>query len=277
MQIIHCKTAQQFLERAKSHLLERAAENNLILSVAEEWTTDRQKADVAVYLALVEENEKVTGAAIRQAPRPLILTRMNEEALPLIVQDILPLLADGLAVVGPRPTVDRFAGLCERLSGKSAALFMDQLIYQLTEVNDLKKSTGRFRPARIGELDLLMDWNMRFMDEVFTEDTPIIGKEVLEKKIKDRKVFVWEDGKVVSMAGASAATEVGARIGFVYTPESLRGKGYATSCVSSVCQRQLDEGVPKCFLYADSSNPTSNRLYRRIGFLPVCESAEYRL
>jgi predicted GNAT family acetyltransferase len=37
---------------------------------------------------------------------------------------------------------------------------------------------------------------------------------------------------------------------------------------------RLTVGPRFCFLYTDLANPTSNSIYRRIGYEQVCESAE---
>jgi uncharacterized protein len=64
------------------------------------------------------------------------------------------------------------------------------------------------------------------------------------------------------------------RIGPVYTPPELRGRGYATSLAAEVSRRRLAAGRRFCFLYTDLANPTSNAIYERIGYRRVCESAE---
>jgi len=38
----------------------------------------------------------------------------------------------------------------------------------------------------------------------------------------------------------------------------------------------IDRGYAFCCLYADRANPTSNRIYQRIGYEPVCDVVEYR-
>jgi predicted GNAT family acetyltransferase len=61
----------------------------------------------------------------------------------------------------------------------------------------------------------------------------------------------------------------------VFTPPDVRGRGYAGALVGEVSARLIEEGHRFCFLYTDLSNPISNRLYRRLGYELVCESAEY--
>jgi uncharacterized protein len=36
----------------------------------------------------------------------------------------------------------------------------------------------------------------------------------------------------------------------------------------------LEQGRRFCFLYTDLANPTSNAIYLRIGYEPVCDSRE---
>jgi hypothetical protein len=40
-------------------------------------------------------------------------------------------------------------------------------------------------------------------------------------------------------------------------------------------QRALDQGVRFCFLYTDLANPTSNSIYQRIGYAPVCDVMDW--
>ena len=93
-------------------------------------------------------------------------------------------------------------------------------------------------------------------------------------------ILLWEDGgEPVSLAGWGGRTPNGIRIGPVYTPPTLRGRGYATALTAELSQRLLDGrvftgGRRFCFLYTDLANPTSNAIYERIGYRRVAESAE---
>ena len=82
---------------------------------------------------------------------------------------------------------------------------------------------------------------------------------------------------IVSIAGkASGDTPAGQRIGWVYTPPSLRGRGYDTSVVASLSRQILGEGKDFCFLFTDVHNPTSNAIYERLGYRVHGEAAGYR-
>jgi|GEM_PF-2659365 len=43
----------------------------------------------------------------------------------------------------------------------------------------------------------------------------------------------------------------------------------------SRARRFLDGGKRFCFLYNDLSNPTSNKIYRRLGYEPICDMRDY--
>jgi predicted GNAT family acetyltransferase len=64
------------------------------------------------------------------------------------------------------------------------------------------------------------------------------------------------------------------RIGPVYTPPELRGRGYAAAVTSAATQVVLDAGAD-AVLYTDLTNPTSNRLYARLGYRLVGEATEW--
>ena len=71
------------------------------------------------------------------------------------------------------------------------------------------------------------------------------------------------------MAGLTRAVAGMARIGPVYTPPALRGRGYAGAATAAVSQAALDAGTREVVLYTDLANPVSNALYERLGYRPV--------
>jgi predicted GNAT family acetyltransferase len=73
------------------------------------------------------------------------------------------------------------------------------------------------------------------------------------------------------MASATEATQNSSRIGPVYTPPEYRKKGYASACVATLSQQLLNQGYQACYLYTDLANPTSNHIYKTIGYQPVCD------
>ena len=83
------------------------------------------------------------------------------------------------------------------------------------------------------------------------------------------------DGKIVSMAGISAATPNAMKIAAVYTRPAYRGKGLARLVVNTAKNEILAQGKIAT-LNVDKKNPITNHLYRSLGFKPVFSQGEYR-
>ncbi len=94
--------------------------------------------------------------------------------------------------------------------------------------------------------------------------------------MKDERLYVWDDDGVRSMAAVGGPTAHGTRTSLVYTPPEFRGNDYASAVVAALSEAMLNSGKRFCCLFTDQSNPVANRIYRRIGYVPVCDFAEYR-
>ncbi|NDZ98825.1 GNAT family N-acetyltransferase, partial [Streptomyces sp. SID10116] len=65
------------------------------------------------------------------------------------------------------------------------------------------------------------------------------------------------------------------RVAPVYTPADLRGRGYGGAATAAVTRAALDAGAAQVLLFTDLANPTSNRLYQRLGYRPVADFAQW--
>jgi len=89
------------------------------------------------------------------------------------------------------------------------------------------------------------------------------------------RVWVWDDGGAKSMAIGSKPVAGVVRVQGVYTSPENRGRGYAGACVYSLSELLVRAGH-RSVLYTDLGNPTSNSIYRRIGYRAVAEVIRYR-
>ncbi len=267
-------TARAFLNRAEAWLMQAEAEHTLILGIARRLTESTNGYDPPIYLATVEDEDGVVGCAYRTPPYKFGLTRMPEEALPLLVDNAAEVYASLPAALGPMAETWRFAEYWSRKKGVRAREGMRQGIYQLEEVSPpARQSPGRLRLAEANDTALVTAWI-----DAFTEDTGVLGsppREQAERFIAKQALYLWQDERPVSMAGWTGRSPNGVRIGAVYTPPEYRGRGYATACVAALSQRMLDTGLSFCFLYTDLSNPTSNNIYQRIGYHLVRNVVDY--
>ena len=62
----------------------------------------------------------------------------------------------------------------------------------------------------------------------------------------------------------------------VYTPPSLRGRGFASAAVGTLTKQLLEHDYKVCNLFTDLGNPTSNAIYQHIGYVPVIDYNFYR-
>src|SRR5262249_8891930 len=120
-------------------------------------------------------------------------------------------------------------------------------------------------PATAADRDLLLAWLNAFHAEVGPEG-PNQAERVVSDQIGYGGLLLWEhEGRPVSVAGRNRAAAGQSRIGPVYTPPGLRGRGYGGAVTAAVTQAALDAGAEGAVLFTDLANPTSNTLYQRLG------------
>jgi predicted GNAT family acetyltransferase len=282
MEVVRFEDAATFLAEAESLLLADEARHNLILGIA---GTIRDAPDVYPMrnLWLVRDEGEVVAAALRTPPYNLILAQpRSTDALTALAEAVSG--EDFPGVVGAEPEVHEFAALWSEHAGTPGRVNMRQGVFALERAEPTPAVPGAARVATAEDRELALRWWVAFGEEVLHEGGP--GRERAETSV-DHKLasatnglLLWEvDGEPVSLAGWGGPTPNGIRIGPVYTPPELRGRGYATSLTAELSQRLLDGhlfdgGRRFCFLYTDLANPTSNAIYERIGYRRVAEAAE---
>ena len=199
-----------------------------------------------------------------------------EEAVSLLVGAIHNRWAQIPAVTGHREVTDPFADRWCRDFGASIESTMAQRIYRLDSVKNVPPVPGRMRLATLGDRDLVSEWRRAFVVEAATPISRNVPERDITPSIEEGVIYLWEYSEdPVSMVVKGRPTEHGMSLTLVYTPPGLRRKGYATACVAGVCREILRSGYDFCTLYTDLSNPTSNSIYMKIGFKPICDSVEY--
>jgi predicted GNAT family acetyltransferase len=275
MNVVRVDDPAAFLEAARSLLLADEAWHNLMLGIAA--TARHNRALYPEYLAwIVFDHDEPVAAATRTAPHNLALAAPQSEAA---LRALVDAIDDDLpGVVGAQPEVDEFAVAWSARRGVTPELTFAQGIYALERVLPVPAAAGRMRRQEPRDTELLVDWLLQFEAEALHSlgDGDDRARRIVEDRLNaDRAgLMLWEDGEAVSMAGFSGETPNGIRIGPVYTPPELRGRGYATTLVAELSEQLLAAGRRFCFLYTDLANPTSNAIYERIGYVRVCESAE---
>jgi predicted GNAT family acetyltransferase len=268
--------AGELLERGGPLLLTDEARHNLAFGIL---STVRDHPEVYPELRgwLVHDGTRVVATALLTPPHNLVLARpLDARAIDVLAEAIEEPLPGVVAAV---PEVDAFASAWARGHDLGLTIRFEQRIYALTRVTPPRDVPGAMRLAGPDDRGLVLAWVLAFGSEALHGDD---DRERVERSVHarlvgphDRGVALWQvDGEPVSLAGFGGPTPNGVRIGPVYTPPERRGHGYGSAVTAAVSQLQLDRGRRFCFLYTDLANPTSNAIYARIGYEPVCDSRE---
>ncbi len=285
MRVIRCATPQEFLERAEPFLRADEACHNLLLGTPANLIVRGIPPAQAPYFAVVTEPvitepDTVVAAAMVTPPFPLVLSRIEHpQALELIAQDLHAAAMALPGVNAPVPVGRQFAEIWQAVAGRRYAQTMAQRIYRLEGVRPVTGVSGCLRRATMEDRPVLIPWLRAFNTEAIGEHGPPFDPEEWADRRQQgttEGVYFWDDAGPRALAGYSGPTPHGIRVGPVYTPPEHRSHGYASACVAGLSRLLLDRGYQFCFLYTDLANPTSNRIYQRIGYEPVCDVVLYR-
>lgn len=272
-----------FLDAVERFLLRDEASHNLLLGIpARLIAREAAGAPVSgVYLAAAVERGEIAGAAMMTPPYRLVLSQTSHPgAVRMLAEDVAALRPAPPGVTGPDPIAAEFVEVWRGLTGELSRLALRERIHRLDEVQPLPHIPGMLRPAGPDDRPLLLEWLRAFGAEAFGEDDRPPGEAETAVNTRlgssEEGFVLWYDGGPRCVAGYTGPTRHGIRVGPVYTPPQFRGRGYGTACVAALSRRLLDGGRGFCMLFTDLSNETSNRIYRRIGYEPVCDVAEYR-
>jgi predicted GNAT family acetyltransferase len=273
MRLVRHADAAAFLQHAGAFLMRNEVANNALLSLARSVADGSRVLKAPATFAAVECERAVVCCALRTPPFQLLLSDGPADAVATIARD---LLADGElpGVKGPCAAAAAFASAWTGQRAVQATVNMRLRVHELRELaTDLLCAPGELVRATAAERAVALDWFTAFAREA-TPDSPNDAEEAVDRFIDGGRLYLWLDPQPVTMAGIAGQTAHGARVGPVYTPPALRGRGYATAAVTAL-SRQLLTTHDYCSLYTNLANPTSNGIYRRIGYRPVCDVDEY--
>lgn len=270
-----------FQEAATPYLLRDEARHNLLFGIS---TTLIQRPDLyeAFDLWVVSEEDEVTAVALRTHPFNLVLAQPSSDtALDMLVDRLVQERQVIPGVIAAIPELEAFVGAWTSENALDATRVLRHGVYELREVLPVPAAPGNARPVTPRDREQVIPWIIAFAEEALPEDNETERQiRLVEARLAatgDAGLWFWEDGgRPVSISGYGGATPNGMRIGPVYTPPELRGRGYATTLVAEQSRWLLGTGRTLCFLYADLDNPTSNALYRRIGYRMIAEAGEVR-
>jgi RimJ/RimL family protein N-acetyltransferase len=213
------------------------------------------------------------GAALLQTPPyPILLTTLPPGAAAALAAELAGRDHQLPGVnAAPGPAAEFAAAWTER-TGLASQAGMRMRLYELGRLLPPDPPPpGQARTALDRDRDLLLAW----LDAFHHEAGPIGPREsrqVVDDRLGFGGLVFWEEaGTPVSLAGRTQPAAGLARVGPVYTPPQLRGRGFGAAATAAVTQAALDGGAEGVVLFTDLANPTSNTLYQRLGYRPVSD------
>ena len=280
MRLLRLASPDDFAEQAGPFLAEHEAEHNLQLGLLGRLRVEPRLYGFDPTFLVVEDGGRVTGCLMRTPPHGVILSRFGSpEGVDAVAEAVLDMHPGLPGAVGPVDATARFAEAWSRATGDAASIVIRQRVHAASTVHELPRAPGLMREAREEDTAVILEWLVGFIGDALPHAPHIEDVEATYRRRRDDPDgawLIWDDGGPVSLAGYGSPTPTGTRVGPVYTPPKLRGHGYATSLVAEVTAQCFAAGRAFCFLFTDLANPTSNAIYKRIGYEPVADWDQWR-
>jgi predicted GNAT family acetyltransferase len=167
-------------------------------------------------------------------------------------------------------------------TGAAATVAFRMRLFALDELRPPAGVAGAARVVGRGDdhtLAVLAGWRTAFGEEIgrASRHPHTVHDDMADAVQSGAGELVWEaGGEPVAQASARPVVASMSRIGPVYTPPEHRGRGYAAAVTAAAARWALDQGARHVLLYTDLANPTTNRLYPRLGFRPRYDALELR-
>lgn len=262
MRLTLTRDAGEFVARVERFLAARI-EHNILATVAQNAAEHEYQG---LFAYAVDHADAVVYTALRTPPWRLLTSELPA------AEDAETLIAEWLAqdptvpgASGPPASARAISRAWSEATGRPVQLSRSEAMHVLSEVRDPPHpAVGTLRQPTAGERELVISWLRAFNDEV--RDGIGEPEQMLSDRAKKGGVFLWDDGRPVSLVGCSPAVNRVARVAPVYTPPELRGRGYAGTAVATLSRQLLAHDADRCMLFTDLANPTANKIYAEVGY-----------
>jgi predicted GNAT family acetyltransferase len=265
VKVVTHEDATSFLEATAIFRGEHPTLTSIIGSVATGIAAGRAYSDESWYA--IEDGDVVVGCAMRTPPWHLAVSPMDRPAAHALADVLRTADPDLPGIVGPRDVAQTIADALG-VHGKAA---LTEYVRVLHEYRPPTGIEGASRCATAADLDLVLRWWAAFAEDA---GLPLRDADTLPGQLTamfdEQRLHLWEvSDEPVAMGGHASLVPtpagVVARIGPVYTPRSLRGRGFGTAITAALVEH-LQSRSDLIMLFTDSGNPTSNGIYERLGF-----------
>ncbi|MFQ3545215.1 GNAT family N-acetyltransferase [Halobacillus rhizosphaerae] len=278
MNIKSFQDPSQFAREAAPLLMAQEAENNLPLGIMHRLQEDPAAVEDVSMLVLYDEEERPVYLTLRTPPHLWILpsvTSVTRQQVCFLTEYLRTEAHEVPGILGEENAVQWFLERWQELTGQETALQMHQGIYRLDKLEEIREGEGKLILAASGQEKLVAKWLEQFSIETNTP-APQDSEQQAKEMIDAERVYLWKKGEeFVSMVCRARTTPHGATVNGVFTPDQFKKQGYASQAVWQLSNLLLREGFSFCALYTDLANPTSNSIYKKIGYQWIGNSKVY--
>jgi GNAT superfamily N-acetyltransferase len=270
----------EFLAAAGDHLRAEPVLNTVPLTVLDSLRKRGPSAygdERPVYGWHESAGGQVDGAVLQTPPFPVLVATLPAGSAADLITRLGSTAKLPAAVNLPSTDEAAFGAAWVRAADGSATAAQRSRLHRLERLLPPDPPPpGAARVAGPGDRELLIEWHVAFGQEAgtFAEN----AARTVDDRLSHDGLTVWETGGLpVAMAGSTRAVAGVVRIATVYTVPAHRQHGYGGAVTAVASQAALDAGASAVVLFTDLANPTSNALYRRLGYRPVGDRVLLRL
>jgi uncharacterized protein len=258
-----------FLADVRPWLSTDPVRHNVLMTVLQSRADGVEPIEDGIFLARILDGDELSGVAIRTPPHALLASMMSPAAAAALAA-VVAGDDEVTAVNGSKDVAMPIAQAIADARGGEVRQSRGLGRFQLTQLIPPRPAPGAARVAAEADTDVIIQWTTAFHEYIGEPVT--VNRDKATARIALGQMWLWEDGgEPVSMVNRSDPAGGVARVNLVYTPEALRGRGYASALVAVVTQQILDDGFVAS-LYTDLANPTSNKIYQALGYEKLDEA-----
>jgi GNAT superfamily N-acetyltransferase len=268
LRVTYSEDATATLTAVSDFLESRPVEHNMILTVLHGRAG---RVDPGRYW-VVWDGDAPQGVVVQSPPGARATFTPMHTAAARAAAEAIAATTDLVGIEGEACTAATFAGHWAEIRRIGARPSLATRWQQLGQLSLPEGIPGNLRLAGSTDLALVVEWWRAFF--VFIEE-PEPSVERITRRVDGGEISLWEvDGVPVSAAACVRAVANVAQIGPVFTPAECRRRGFGAACVGHLSQQLMSEDFT-CVLEADLANPTSNSVYRSLGYVAVWENLRY--
>jgi uncharacterized protein len=278
--VVRNNSVINFLDINEVELRKNITKSNFILGCAKQHVDGVTSYEDPIFLTIYN-NSKVVGQALNtDVGHNLLVYELPVSAVPFLVDEFTKYRKTCLGVRGEDSLSKAVAKTLAEKWNKSFQLRDRNGVYEL---NSLKMpDTKGLTLIKSEEVDnrLMFDWTKRFIEECDLNpnlESKKVATDYLKRheKIKGYRFLKNSKGEILSMAVKHREFEDRATISLVYTPPDFRRRGYGKIVTALISKELLDGTYSQLNLFTDLKNPTSNKIYKEVGYEFIGENVNY--